>query len=116
MPPFFRIVLRDDGCVHQHGRQVAEVPAPFFMNRAIPMMMVAEWARTSVISTLTMEAREAVIALDCVGLHTRRRGTDSLVADAGKVLIVRCHIILKASAINDVVHNRFAFSLFVFGT
>ena len=94
-----RIVLGDFRCTSENGRQEAEVETPLFVNRAIPMMVVTEWAGTAILRAFVVEPCEAVVALDCIRLYSVGRRSDRGVANTCEKFVGRRQIIFRASVL-----------------
>lgn len=95
MPRYFR------GSAKELGKE-AEMIGPLLVDRAVPVMMVTERARPSVLSTIAVEAREAVVALNRIGGNTRRRRSGGLVADACHVFVGGRRVVAWSTVIQNV--------------
>ncbi len=91
-----RIILGDFRGMGEDGRQETEVEAPFFVDRAIPMVVVAEWARTVILCTFAVEPCKAVVTLDCIRLYPVGRRPDRRVANTCEKFVGRRQIIFRA--------------------
>lgn len=90
------------------------MPTTLLVDSTIPMVVVAEWARTTVLGAVAMESSKAMVALDCIRLSTWGRGKHRSAADASKVFVGGRQIILGVGARYDIVIDRLAMGLFVF--
>jgi hypothetical protein len=97
-------------------RKKVEVPSTVFMNRTVPVVVVAEWTGTSAFRAFSMESREAMVALHSVGENAWRRRTYGNGAYTGVILVIRGLVIFRTSCIEHITHELLRLRLFVLGT
>lgn len=62
--PVLGIMFRDIWSTMKNFREKMEMPSAFFVDRAVPVVVVTEWARAPGLGTFPMEPRKAVVALN----------------------------------------------------
>ena len=76
-----------------------EMPSTFLVNGAIPVVVIAKWARPAALCAFSVESREAMVALHSVRKDTWRRRSYCNGADACIILIVGRIIVFRTGSL-----------------
>lgn len=81
------------------------MPAAFFMDGTVPVVMIAEWTGAAILCTFSVESCIAVIALNSIRYAARRRRSNGGVANARKIFIGWWEIIFRVGAFQHVLKD-----------
>jgi hypothetical protein len=114
--PMLRVILRDiRSSVENLGKKV-EMPGTFLVDRAIPVVVVTERARSTTLGALSVESREAMVALNSVGKDARRRRSHCNSAYACVILIIGRIVLFRTCCLEHITDELLSFRFFVLGT
>lgn len=113
--PMFRVILRDVGSSMEDLRKKVEMPGAFLVNRAVPVVVITEWARPAALGAFSMESGKAMVTLYSVGKDARRRRSYCNGANARVVLIVRRIVVFRTGGLEHVSDELVRLGLFVLG-
>jgi hypothetical protein len=114
--PMFRIILRDIGSSMENLGKKMEMPGALFVDSAIPVVVITEWARPATLGAVSVESRKTVVTLYSIGKNTRRRRSYCKGTYARIILIVRRIVLLRTGCLKHIADELLSFRLFVLWT
>ncbi|RDB20099.1 hypothetical protein Hypma_012858 [Hypsizygus marmoreus] len=92
------------------------MPTAFLVDGSVPMMMIAERARTAIFGTFAMKSRIAMVTLDSIRNSTRRRRSYGSVANTGEIFVSWRKVVFRIGTIDDIIVDGLPVRLAVFMT
>jgi hypothetical protein len=103
MFPVLGVILCDLWSARKHGGEVTKMPTPVLVDGTIPVMVIAKRTGSTIGGTNSVEAGEAMIALNSVRYRASwwRPYCDG--ADAGEIFIGRREIVIRSGGVDDIL-------------
>jgi len=114
--PMFRIILRDIGSSMENLGKKMEMPGTLFVDRAVPVVVITEWARPATLGAVSVKSRKTMVTLYGVRKDTWRRRSYCKSTYARVILIVRRIVLLRTGCLKHIADELLSFWLFVLGT